>query len=83
MAGDKEPRDNTTFTVRQFIGPRRKLAGAIFFYVFLVLFRASLVSMIRINQSTLCNFDFHCRMMELLHLTQQLLSMKGGDYRGY
>lgn len=54
----------------------KALAAFVFFSIFLVLFRISLISMIKINSVTVMHYDFHCRAMELLHLTFVLLSVK-------
>ncbi len=69
-------RDNTTFTAWQFLGPANKVAKAVCFYAFLVLFRACLVAMLRINRITLCNFEFHCAAINLLQQTTELLNIK-------
>lgn len=68
--------DNTTFTVAQIVMSPKILAVAAFFYIVLTIFRICLVSMIRINRVTFCDFAFHWRAMELLHTTRILLHMK-------
>jgi hypothetical protein len=70
-------RDKSNFTTGQAMRRSPKaLAAYVLFSVFLVLFRISLISMIKINSMTIMNYDFHCRAMELLHLTFVLLSVK-------
>jgi hypothetical protein len=68
-------RDTTTFTAWQFVGPPNKIAKAIFFFVFLILFRVCLVSMLRINRVTLRHFEFHVAAMNLLQQTKELLNI--------
>ena len=69
-------RDDTTFTAWQFLGPPNKIAKAIFFHALLVLFRACLVAMLRINRVTIRDFEFHCAAMNLLSQTSELLNLK-------
>ncbi len=72
-------RDNSTITTGSWLNVKkpRNLAIVLFFYVFLVLFKVCLTSIIKINIYTLGNFEFHCRAMELLHQTRALLGMRG------
>jgi hypothetical protein len=70
-------RDKSNFTTGQAMRRSPKaLAAYVLFSVFLILFRISLISMIRINSITVMNFEFHWHAMELLHMTSALLSMK-------
>ena len=70
-------RDKSNFTTGQAMRRSPKaLAAYVLFSVFLVLFRVCLISMIKINAITIMNYDFHCRAMELLHLTSMMLSAK-------
>ena len=85
MAGldGSAPRDNSTFTSAQFIGTWRKIVCVIFYYVVLMLFRACLVLSLRLNKVTVCNFEFHCAAMDMLHTTTALLNMRNHDYRSF
>lgn len=69
-------RDNTTFTMAQVCRRPRAMAITVFFCVFLVLFKICLISMIRINAATVCDYDFHWWAMGLLLQTRELLKMK-------
>jgi hypothetical protein len=74
--GHLRERDNRPITAAHIIMHPRALAIAVFFYVFLVLFRVCLISMIRINAATFCYPEFHVRAMELLLYTGAILNMK-------
>jgi hypothetical protein len=72
-----DERDNSTLTIGRVCRRPKNLAKVMFFYVVLMLFKACLIAMIRLNKVTVINFDFHCHAVELLCMTEALLSMKG------
>jgi hypothetical protein len=76
MFGKPPERDSTTFTPMQVVMHPRVLAVFLFFYVFLILFRVCLISMIRINRVTLHDSGFDYWAMELLFYTGGLLDIR-------
>jgi len=73
----EDERDNTVLTVGQVCRSSPKnIAKVVVFYVFLVLCKECLIAMIFVNRATFMHFGFHCRAMELLHITEAVLSMK-------
>jgi hypothetical protein len=69
-------KDDATLTGAQLLWRPRNLVVILVFYGVLVLLRTCLISVIRINASTVCNFSFHCWAIERLYHTRAALSFK-------
>jgi hypothetical protein len=69
-------RDNSPITAASLFRTPKNVAIILFLYVFLVLFKVCLTSIIKINAATIGSFDFHCRAIELLHATRELLKVR-------
>jgi NADH:ubiquinone oxidoreductase subunit B-like Fe-S oxidoreductase len=74
---DEPERDNATLTIGRVCRRPGNISKVVFFYVLLTLFKVCLVAMIRVNSVTIMHFGFHCRAIELLHMVQGVLSMRG------